>query len=433
MSVAIARKHRLRTRITCPHCWQTTPPESVLWISSHPTLLGDPRLGPSAQQRFLPERFTATGEALDSRGQRCQKLACPHCHLTIPWAAVELEPIFISILGAPSSGKSVFLGAMTSALRNSLYRDFHVSFSDADPELNAQVLEYENQLQSMESPNLEAPTAFNAKIQKTQVDAFVNLVRMDLGGEEVALPSPFVFTLQPGAGHFLEHKSLPPGRMLCLYDNGGEAFEPGRDSVKSQMTRHLGQAQALLIVIDPTQDQRFQKAMKSADCDLRHCMTTKRQETYIQEAFRRIQEFAGMRQGDKFRPPVIVIVNKYDCWHRLLPNVSKMDPLRRTSDGFAGLLVEAISQVSNECKQLLETHCPDIVNAISSRAADVTFVPVSAAGMNTVIDDSTGSPALPPGAEPDRFWVTIPFLMGLHRVAPKLIPSLKAKQPASRS
>ena len=96
---------RLLTRATCPHCWETFPPEQSLWISEHVELLGDPMLGPERQQRFLPSRFTVDGDAIDARGMICRSLACPHCHLAIPRAMLEMEPLFFSILGSPASGK----------------------------------------------------------------------------------------------------------------------------------------------------------------------------------------------------------------------------------------------------------------------------------------------------------------------------------------
>ena len=93
---------RLLTRATCPHCWETFPPDQVLWISEHVELLGDPMLGPERQQRFLPSRFTVDGDAIDARGMTCRSLACPHCHLSIPRAMLEMEPLFFSILGSPA-------------------------------------------------------------------------------------------------------------------------------------------------------------------------------------------------------------------------------------------------------------------------------------------------------------------------------------------
>src|SRR5262249_7482489 len=64
----------LLRRTTCPHCWTAFPPEEVLWISAHSDLLGDPRLGPEQQQRFLPTRFDVEGNALDAKGFACHSL-----------------------------------------------------------------------------------------------------------------------------------------------------------------------------------------------------------------------------------------------------------------------------------------------------------------------------------------------------------------------
>src|SRR5262245_50744864 len=99
----------LLKEITCPHCWQRYAPEASLWISQHSDLLGDIRLGPEQQLRFLPTRFTVDGQALDARELACQGVACPHCHLPVPRAMLEMKHVFFSILGTPASGKSYFL------------------------------------------------------------------------------------------------------------------------------------------------------------------------------------------------------------------------------------------------------------------------------------------------------------------------------------
>ena len=103
-------------RVTCPHCWEQFAPEKTLWISEHSDLLGDNRL-PDQSQRFLPTRFTVKGEAIDSKGFPCHQLACPNCHLVVPRPLFEMEPLFLSIFGAPASGKSYFLAAMTDPSR----------------------------------------------------------------------------------------------------------------------------------------------------------------------------------------------------------------------------------------------------------------------------------------------------------------------------
>jgi hypothetical protein len=134
---------RIQARVTCPHCWSRFAPEDALWVSQHPDLLDDPRLGADHQQRFLPTRFTVGGAALDSRGFECHGLACPKCHLSVPRALFEMEPLFLSILGAPSCGKSYFLASMSWQLRTTLPHQFNMAFSDADPALNHYLNEYE--------------------------------------------------------------------------------------------------------------------------------------------------------------------------------------------------------------------------------------------------------------------------------------------------
>jgi hypothetical protein len=136
----------LRARITCPHCWHQFAPEEVLWISKHSALVGDAHLGKEAQQRFLPTRFTVNGDALDARDVACYELACPNCHLSVPRALLEMEPLFISFIGAPSSGKSYFLACMTWQLRKALHNDFSLSFQDADPVANELLIDYERTL-----------------------------------------------------------------------------------------------------------------------------------------------------------------------------------------------------------------------------------------------------------------------------------------------
>src|SRR5438045_2174112 len=100
---------RLLKLATCPHCWSSFRPEDVLWISAHQDLLGDPRLGADHPQRFLPTIFDLNGNALDGRGVPSTQLACPRCHLKIPRGLLEMEALFVSIIGAHGSGKSYLL------------------------------------------------------------------------------------------------------------------------------------------------------------------------------------------------------------------------------------------------------------------------------------------------------------------------------------
>src|SRR3954453_17481602 len=119
---ALLQEVPLIREVTCPNCWHTFPPESVLWIAVHPNLTGDPQLdvsatGGKAQRRFIPERFDVEGRALDAERAPGTQLACPRGPPQIPRASLEMPNVVLSVLGAAGSGKSVFLTSMIFTMR----------------------------------------------------------------------------------------------------------------------------------------------------------------------------------------------------------------------------------------------------------------------------------------------------------------------------
>jgi len=326
------RRGGLLDRITCPHCWEHFAPEKVLWISEHQDLLGDPKLGPEQQQRFLPTRFTVTGEAVDARGFACQQLACPSCHLAVPRPFLEMEPLFLSIFGAPGSGKSYLLAAMTWELRKVLPLNFAMSFSDADPVLNRVLNDYEESLFS--SPRADELVPLANLIRKTEEQGeLYDMVAY--GTQNVSYPRPFVFAMQPQLSHPNAAKAESLSRVICLYDNAGESFQPGKDTVASPVTRHMAQSRSLFFVFDPTQDSRFRK-----HCDEKlgpaSAAKMSRQEPILQEAAARIRRYVGLKQTDKHSRPLIVIVTKCDAWLHLTGEDPSHEPWKEVASGQVG-------------------------------------------------------------------------------------------------
>jgi hypothetical protein len=427
MTVSRGSHWGLQDRIVCPHCWERFPPERCLWISTHGALVGDVRIGADQQKRFTPERFSVDGDAFDLHGSPCQDLACPKCHLIVPRACLEMQPIFMSMLGAPGSGKSVFLGAMTAELRRMLVRHFCLSFADADPVMNEHVIGYENALSTLSSGAKHGDfVPIESRIAKTDATQFTDQVKFDSG--DVLYPRPVIFTVQPSSGHTNEGKARRVARSVCFYDNAGESFTPGIDRTAQPFTRHLAEAQVLLIVIDPTQDADFQQAMNAAGCELRACEWSHRQDSYIHESARRIRKFARKRETDKFPAPVIVILTKCDSWWDVLGIDRPGDPWVRPKDlKFSALNVSTIEDVSAHCQEKLRSLCPLITNAIEGFASDVIYIPISAAGWSTTYDPETKKPAIKLGAEAQRHWVIVPFLYALRRVAPTLLAEVRRK------
>jgi hypothetical protein len=415
---------KLLPLVTCPHCWERFAPEHVHWVSEHVDLLGDPLLGPERQQRFLPSRFTLEGEAIDARGMTCRNLACPRCHLLIPRSMLEVEPFFVSILGAPASGKSYFLTAMTWQLRQVMPLDFKVAFTDAEPAANRILNDCEESL--FLNANWSKLIPLGNLIRKTELQGEL-YDTVAYGQQLVSYPRPFLFSVQPQEGH-------PGGggsnleRMLCLYDNAGEHFLPGHDTASSPVTRHLAQSRALLFLFDPMQDPRFRAAADSHGPGRRehHQGRSSRQETLFIEAAARIRRHAGMSARAKYERPIIIVLPKFDEWSHVIEQDIDTEPWR-IHGGVAGLDLERIEHVSGHLRQMLMQYCPEMVIAADTFAQSVTYIAVTSLGNSVELDAGTGLPGIRPmNVKPA--WVVVPLLFALSRVLPALVPRIIRKR-----
>jgi hypothetical protein len=411
----------LLKRITCPHCWTVFLTEEVLWVSAHADLLGDPRLGPEQPQRFLPTRFNLDGNALDARGFVCHDLACPHCHLALPRPLLELEPWFVSILGSPACGKSYFLTALTWEMRRLLPLHFALTFADADPLSNRSLNAYEEAL--FLNPHADELVPLANLIRKTELQGVELYDTVSYGNQTVSYPRPLLFTLQPQDHHPLAASPRRLARVLCLYDNAGEHFQPGQVSTSNQATHHLARSRLLLFLFDPTQDPRFRRLCEEEPNGAGG--KTGRQESVLLEAATRIRRYTGLAQNARHNRPLIVVVTKYDSWASLLAGDSKEPSIRGDR-----LDLERIDQRSQSLRLLMLRVCPEVVTAAESFAEQVVYVPVSALGCRPQVDPRTKALAIRP-RDIQPIWATVPLLYGLSRSASGLIPTRRRKVPGA--
>ena len=411
----------LKARVTCPHCWNLFSPGDIMWVSSHPDLQGDEKLGPEAQARFLPSRFSVGGEAIDIKGEVCSQLACPKCHLVVSRVLVELSPLFISILGAPASGKSNFLAAMTWKMRTTLAREFGITFVDSDPGANQVLNRYEEIL--FKNPKPDSLVS----LWKTEVTGGELLNAVNEKGRGVFYPKPFVFSLLPDSARF-EDKSQTNRltRALCLYDNAGEHFMPGGDPTGRFVTKHLALSSALLYLFDPTQHYKFRMACegKSDDPQLSEYGIMNPQEGVIAEAAGRIKSQKGLSQQERCSQPLIVVVTKYDAW-AALTNSASLDPrwlIKPRDDGRSGLDVKKLVSLSDQVRNVLNKYSPELVSAAEGNFEDVTYIPVSALGTTPEVDPSNGRLVVRPRNVKPQF-AEVPLLYALHRSVEGLVPS----------
>jgi hypothetical protein len=411
----------LLARTICPHCWVPFSPEDVLFISAHADLVGDPRLGAERQQRFRPTRFDLAGNALDARGLPCNALACPRCHLPVPHALLETEPAFVSILGTVACGKSFFLATLTWALRQVLTRHFALTFTDADPAANRLLSDYEEQLFLHPAPDTPVPVGDLIHKTLTQGDGY-DTVRY--GSQEVSYPRPFLFSVRPQRRHPNGAAAAQFSRLLCLYDNAGESFQPGAETTRSPVTQHLAHSRLLLFLFDPTQDARFRKLCRPAGGRAAAWGgPTSRQETVLLEAAARVRRATGLSQNARHKRPLIVVLTKHDAWSGLLGERTPAEPWAQ-SNNLAALDVGGIEHRSRQARDLLQHTCPEIVTAAEEFAREVVYVPVSALGRPPELDPHSGKPVIRP-KDIRPFWAAVPLLYGLCRFLPGLVPALE--------
>jgi len=409
----------LLAKITCPHCWHRFLPQDILWVARHSDLLGDERLGRDAAMRFLPSRFNADGAAIDARGMVCQALACPECHLIVPRPLLEAEPFFSSIIGVSASGKSYFLTAMTWELRRLLPSRFAVAFSDTDALTNSALNHHEETLFLAADP--EKPV----KLDKTDVVGSLLYDQIHVGQQVISLPRPFLFTMLPSSQHPNAELAAQLARVVCVYDNAGEHFNPGEDVASSPVTQHLGRSRALMFLYDPTQDPRFRARCRglSRDPQLEDGSPTRRQETVLLETVNRLRLYGGLASTQKLDRPMLVIVPKADVWSPLCGLDLTLEPIipKAIADGtLDGVDVSRIEGVSTIVREMLLDTAPEFVLMAEDSCTHVIYIPISALG---------GSPEMRDGREglwirPSQIrpqWVTVPFLYMFARWSHDLI------------
>lgn len=422
----------LRSELTCPSCWSKLKPEELLWISKSEETDPAIDLGDDKRKRFLPSRFDVRGFAIDADNEICEEIACPKCHLAFPRILLETQPLFVSIIGGPQSGKSYFLASSIWESRKKL-REMEVSFMDKDPVANQIISTYEQKLFLNDNPDQMVA------IPKTEQEG--ELYRqVDYGNKVAIYPRPFVFSLKPTTNHLFvrqkyEEKVL--SRALCLYDNAGEHFQPTAVSSMSLATDHLALSASLIFVFDPIQHAGFRARCRefSHDPQLDKSFDISRQDEILAEAAKRIRQKINLSEHERFKTSLIVVVNKYDVWRQLLPelDLDRINPYIIRPQATSGINVNVISEVSNRIKKFLLDHAADFVVACEAFCENITYIPVSAQGCSPEKSDGPDN-AL--GVRPSAIkpiWAEVPMLYAINRGRCNLVPGLKVVSSANGS
>lgn len=408
----------VRSPLSCFYCWRHIPPHKLKWISESPTLREDERLG-EEQARFLPSRFTPDGRAIDPMGEPCERLACPNCHLPMPKESLRTRPFFVSVAGTPSSGKTFFLTAMIHRLRKILAEKACFSFETL--ESGGSKLLFENEHRLFGEPDSDELVS----LEKTQ--EFGELYRLvQFNQELVSYPQPFLFNLRPTMDHPHRRQKQKISRLIALYDNAGESFDVGRDSLVNPVTRHLGLANVLMFCLDLHQEKPFQTKIRKPRAGQKGIANSLRpghQLESFKEMCRRADQYAPSKST---RRNLIIVVTKFDEWSSRL-GITLTRKLWSRKDRFkiSAFDTEFVSETSQKLRDILNKRIPEFVDAAEQFSDRVRFIPVSAIGSRPEFLSDGSNAVRPKNINP--IWTDVPLIYAMSKWCGGLIPFAKSK------
>lgn len=303
------------------------------------------------------------------------------------------------------------------SLRRVLPLSFGVSFSDADPQANLALHAYEDVLFG------ESADGSLVQLAKTELtgDAYQ---KVDYGDRVLLYPKPFFLQVGPIAGHSRVEDAESITRTICLYDNAGESFEPGRDVLDNPATQHLARAEAMLFVFDPLQHPQFRRRLPvSAGIVERESAIVSRQDVLLAEVASRVRRYHNLPAGGKHDRPLIVAVSKFDVWQSLFGGRRMPEPWRAVPNSqLAAYPRSKVAEVSRRLRGLLQDVAPEIVATAESFVPPerIFYLPVAAAGTNVTRSGSGAQGHLAGTLDP--MWVEVPLVHVLSERVPDLIP-----------
>ncbi|MFD9858823.1 TRAFAC clade GTPase domain-containing protein [Streptomyces alboflavus] len=230
-------------RLTCPYCYETFAPREIRFRCnsrlSRTRKQCQRRRDPVLDERFGRRPSHDVGPDFAADGRRSTAVCpdcdgettyrvCPVCHVELPVQFGMVENRLIAMVGARSSGKTIYMTVLLHEMRNQVGEAYGASLMGLDDTtMRRYSSEYEDRLyrdRQMFPPTQTATTNAN------RVDPLVfrfGLRRKTLFGER------------------------PQHSVLSFFDTAGEDFN-SRESVELN-TRYLTNADGIILLLDPLQ------------------------------------------------------------------------------------------------------------------------------------------------------------------------------------
>lgn len=230
-------------------------------------------------------------------------------------------------------------------------------------------------------------------------------------------------------------------RMLCLYDNAGEHFLPGRDESHAPVTRHLAVSASVVFVVDPTHDRRVQNRIGGAASVLKRGgggRSEHGQDIVLIEAANRIRKTRGISSNERLAVRVIIALTKADLWAReLMSEAGIENPWQGDQHpGIAMPPLELLDRIHHGCLRVMRNAMPELVATAKAIDPEFRFVPLSALGTapaSTVTpsgrESASRSKIRPCDIQPA--WPAAPLLLALAAAEPTLLPEYASTPSAT--
>jgi hypothetical protein len=292
-------------------------------------------------------------------------------------------------------------------LQNTLYKNFGVSFRDADPSENVILNHMKNQLFS-------AVTTEEAFLAKTELEGgmYETLPRL---GRKVKLPKPFIFHLSSSRNHAKNFS-------VVFYDNAGEHFEPTRNSAESPGAQHIAAASGIFFLFDPLHNVEFRRNLSAGADPQLHLNRIDQQDVILAETEVRVKNLLGMDSKGRIPTPLAMIVGKCDTWIDSIGRENIFNPIENGC-----LNLGKVEENSKLIRNFLLETCPAIVSNAESISSEVMYFAASPLGCSPVeFTDSRGVKLIGPNPKNlNPMFVEVPTLWVLSRIEPALIPSFR--------
>jgi len=206
-------------------------------------------------------------------------------------------------------------------------------------------------------------------------------------------------------------------KNLVLYDNAGEHFEPGRDSVTNPATNHLVHSHGIMFLFDPSRDARMVPKCNPDDPQIRQPGKLVNQETLFAEMISRLRRHGGMRATQKYEKPLVIVLAKSDMWEFLLPPaITTLEFCSYDEETMTHKMdMDKIMTLTYHARKLLSNFIPELISTAESFAREVYYIPVSSLGCAPELIDTTGGIGIKP-CNINPKWVELPLLvlLSLH-------------------